>query len=163
MRVLDVGTGTGVLIPSLLAAMRGSGAIRAIDVSEGMLSVAQAKGFPGNVSFELADVQEYEPDGGAFDRVMCNAVLPHVTDQARALRRMHGLLRPGGWVVISHPTGREAVNKLHSETGSVVSQDRVPDAAEMRALLEAAGFAEVSVADEPEFYLAKGRKPVHGR
>jgi 2-polyprenyl-3-methyl-5-hydroxy-6-metoxy-1,4-benzoquinol methylase len=159
LRVLDVGTGTGVLIPSLLSALRGSGAVHAIDISPGMLDVARSKGFPAHVSFELKDLLEHEADGGAYDYVMCNAVLPHFSDKARALQRAHTLLRPGGWIVISHPTGRAAVNKVHAQSGATVAQDRVPAASVMRTLLEAAGFERVAVTDEPEFYLALGRRP----
>jgi ubiquinone/menaquinone biosynthesis C-methylase UbiE len=159
MRVLDVGSGTGVLIPSLLDAMRGGGEVHAIDISDGMLGIARAKGFPANVSLIQADLLEYRPAGGLFDRVMCNAVFPHFTDKDQALRQAYSLLHPGGWLAVSHPTGRAAVNKVHAESSSVVSQDRVPDATAMRALLQAAGFDSVSVTDEPEFYLAQGRKP----
>lgn len=159
MRVLDVGTGTGVLIPCLLRAMDGAGEVCAIDISQGMLRVAGSKGFPGIVRLVLADIEEFDLAEGPFDRVMCNAVFPHFTNKPAALRRVYDLLPPGGIVVISHPTGRDAVNKIHREAGSVVAEDRVPTAEKMRSMLEEAGFADVLVIDEPEFYLAKGRRP----
>ncbi len=158
MRVLDVGTGTGVLLPSLLDALRDTGAVCAIDISPGMLGVARAKGFPASVSLELGDVLEHQALAGGYDRVMCNAVLPHFSDKAQALSHIHSLLRPGGRVVVSHPTGRAAVNQVHAGAGPAVAHDRVPAAGEMRALLEGAGFDAVTVTDEPEFYLAQGRR-----
>jgi len=158
MSVLDVGTGTGVIIPGLLKAMAGSGAVHAIDISAGMLRVARAKGFPGNVTFELADIESYACRDCTYDGVICNAVFPHFTDHDLALSRINRMLKPGGVVVISHPTGREAVNEVHREAGSVVADDRVPDPDLMREILERAGFVEVTVTDEPEFYLAIGRR-----
>jgi ubiquinone/menaquinone biosynthesis C-methylase UbiE len=157
MRVLDVGTGTGVLVPCLLKAMDGAGSIKAIDISTGMLRVACSKGFPANVEFALSGVEDYDCPDASYDAVMCNAVFPHFPCKRAALLRVFRLLKPGGLIVISHPTGREAVNKVHSEAGSVVTEDRVPDAEKMRSMLENAGYACIEVIDEPEFYLARGR------
>jgi len=158
MDILDVGTGTGVLIPSLLKAMDNSGSILAIDISQGMLQVAMSRGFPDNVHFQLADIEEFDCPDCSFDRVMCNAVFPHFTNKHAALTEIHRLLRPGGLLVVSHPIGREGVNRIHREAGSVVAEDRVPDAPKMRQMLEIAGFVDVRVTDEPEFYLAIGRR-----
>lgn len=154
MDILDVGTGTGVLIPLLLRAMDNTGRIRAIDISPGMLRVAASKQFPDVVELELADIECFQSPDCCYDRVVCNAVFPHLTNKDAALSRMARMLRPGGLLVISHPTGREHVNRIHAETGSVVADDRVPDAARMRQMLESAGLADAVVIDEPEFYLA---------
>lgn len=159
MGILDVGTGTGVIIPCLLKAMEGKGRIEAIDISPGMLRVARSKGFPDCVRLELADIEHFDCPSGAYDRVVCNAVFPHFSDKPAALSRIRGMLKPGGRVVISHPTGREAVNRIHRESGSVVAEDRVPDPDRMRAMLRAAGFIDIEVTDEPEFYLAVGANP----
>lgn len=158
MRILDVGTGTGAVIPALLKAMDNHGSIVAVDISERMLDAAKGKGFPEIVSFVRADFEELELPEQSFDRVICNAVLPHFTDKARALARAFTLLRPRGLIIVSHPIGREAVNKIHRDSDSVVTEDRVPAAEAMKSLLERAGFAEVSVVDEPGFYLASGQR-----
>ncbi len=159
MNILDVGTGTGVIIPCLLKAMQGRGRINAIDISSGMLRVARSKDFPDCVNFQHADIEEYECPDNFYDIVVCNAVYPHFTNKANALMRIFKILKPGGILVISHPTGREAVNRIHREAGSVVAEDRVPDPQKMKKMLEEAKFTDISVIDEPEFYLAKCKKP----
>lgn len=159
MVILDVGTGTGAMVPSLLKAMEGKGSIRAIDISPGMLRVAGSKEFPDCVCLELADVECFDCPRDAYDLVVCNAVFPHFTNKAATLSRIQRMLRPGGVMVISHPTGREAVNNVHREAGSVVAEDRVPDATTMNAMLVAAGFVNAEVTDEPEFYLALAIRP----
>jgi ubiquinone/menaquinone biosynthesis C-methylase UbiE len=156
MDILDVGTGTGVIIPCLLKAMNDTGSIKAIDISQGMLKVARAKGFPHCVKFHLSDIEDYECPDRSYDRVICNAVFPHFFNKDAALRRIKKLLRPGGFIVISHPTGREAVNRVHRGAGAVVTEDMVPDADEMWSMLKKAGYVDISVTDEPEFYLAIG-------
>jgi len=156
--VLDVGTGTGVLVPHLLRAVGPAGKVAAIDVSAGMLEVARQKGFPANVDFQQADVRRIPFPEAAFDRVICNAAFPHFEDRAQSLREMIRVLRSGGILVISHPIGREAVNVLHREAGGPVEEDRVPAPSAMFALLENADLTDVWVIDEPEFYLARSRK-----
>ena len=157
--VLDVGTGTGVLLPHLLRAVGPTGRIVAVDVSPGMLEVARGKGFPSRVSFLQADVQRLPLPDADFDRVICNAALPHFEDRAHSMQEMVRVLRCGGVLVISHPIGREAVNRRHREAEGPVEEDRVPPPEAMTALLGEAGLTEAWVVDEPEFFLARGLKP----
>lgn len=158
-RVLDVGTGTGVLIPHILRVVGSHGSIVAVDISPEMIAVAKAKGFPENVEFLLADIEKTGLPSNSFDRVICNAAFPHFTDKSRALSEMIRMLRPGGTLVISHPIGREAVNNLHRNVSPVVAEDRVPTADKMRTMLSDAGLVDVYVLDEPDFYLASAIRP----
>jgi len=157
--VLDVGTGTGVLVPHLLRTLGPAGRIAAIDLSAAMLETARHKGFPPNVTFSEADVHQIPFPNADFDRVICNAAFPHFADRARSLGEMIRVLRPGGILVISHPIGREAVNALHREAGGPVEEDRVPTANVMVTLLQGAALTDIGVIDEPEFYLVRGTKP----
>jgi ubiquinone/menaquinone biosynthesis C-methylase UbiE len=160
--ILDVGTGTGVLIPYLLEAMQEEGPILAIDISSGMMEVAGRKAFPANVDFLQADIAESGLSENRYDRIFCNAVFPHFTDKPKALSEIRRLLKPGGRLVISHPIGREAVNSLHQGAGEVVAEDRVPPAKVMISLLEAAGMLDILVVDEPNFHLVLADKPAAG-
>ncbi len=155
--VLDVGTGTGVLIPHILRAIGERGVVVAIDISREMLCRAVRKGLPQNVYFVLGDMHRAGVRTEAFDRVLCNAVFPHFDDKERALCEAWRVLRPGGLLVISHPIGREAVNRLHAQCHAV-AEDRVPAAEKMTQLLTRLGWADVEVIDEPEFYLARAWK-----
>lgn len=157
--VLDVGTGTGVLIPHLLRAVGPTGRIVAVDLSPEMLEVAREKGFPPSVTSLEADVHDLPLPDADFDRVICNAALPHFEDRAHSMQEMVRVLRPGGVLVISHPIGREAVNRRHRKAGGPVEGDRVPPPEAMTALLGEAGLTEAWVVDEPEFFLARGLKP----
>ncbi|MGQ9488290.1 MAG: class I SAM-dependent methyltransferase [Armatimonadota bacterium] len=156
-RVLDVGTGTGVLVPHILQRVGQHGIVVALDISRGMLRQAKAKMFPSNVYLVLGDMHRAGLGSGAFDRVLCNAVFPHFEDRSIALQEVWRVLRPGGLMIISHPIGREAVNRLHSQY-EAVAQDRVPTADGMQTLLIGMGWVQVEVIDEPDFYLAKAKK-----
>jgi ubiquinone/menaquinone biosynthesis C-methylase UbiE len=63
--VLDVGCGTGVMVPYLLERVGENGRIVAVDISPRMIEVARRKFPPAeypNVKFIVADVGEVAPD-----------------------------------------------------------------------------------------------------
>jgi SAM-dependent methyltransferase len=156
--VLDVGTGTGVLVPSILERVGPTGRVLAFDLSLPMLVEARQRVGAANVVLVQADVHHLCAPDAAFDRVICNAAFPHFEDRERALGELLRVLRGGGVLVVSHPTGREAVNARHRAAGGPVGQDRVPGPQAMAELLRSVGLRGVAVIDEPEFYLARGTK-----
>lgn len=55
------------------------------------------------LAMERLDVTDIEYDDGSFDAVICNHVLEHVPDDARALLELHRVLVPGGWAMLQVP------------------------------------------------------------
>lgn len=159
LRVLDVGCGTGVLIAPLLEAAGGNITIVALDPSEGMLGVARRKHGHAGIRFVPAGLENSGLESEGFDRVICNAVLPHFEDHKAALSEAYRLLAPGGLLVISHPIGRDAVNRIHGESGPAVSSDKVPPATELGDTLKGMGWRDVEAWDEADFYLVRCRRP----
>lgn len=159
--VLDVGTGTGVLVPLLLEATDEKGQMVALDFSGEMLRRAQAKGHP--VAYVQGDAQRLPFPAETFDWVICwyvyrNVVLPHFPDKRRALNEASRILREGGALVICNTASRQTINEFHRSAGGVVAHDTIPDEKVMRQLLREAGLGEVKVWDESDRYLALGRR-----
>lgn len=107
-RVLDVGTGTG-LVALGAAPLAGEGKIIGIDHSQGMLEQAAAKarqaGVGDVVSFRKMDAEQLEFCDGSFDVILSLFALLHFPEPLRALQQMHRVLRPGGRVVIGVGSG----------------------------------------------------------
>jgi len=154
--VLDVGAGTGVLMPPLLEATDGEGQIVALDFSGEMLRHAQAKGHPA--AYVQGDAQRLPFPAESFDWVICNAVFPHFPDKRRALGEASRVLRKGGRLVICHTASRHTINEIHRSIGGVVTHDTIPGEKAMQQLLLEAGLGEARVWDEPDRYLALGRR-----
>lgn len=154
--VLDMGTGTGVLVPLLLEATDGKGQIVALDFSGEMLRHAKAKGHL--VAYVQGDAQRLPFPAETFDWVICNAVFPHFPDKRRALAEASRVLRKAGWLVICHTASRQTINEFHRSVGGIVAHDTIPDEKTMRQLLREAGLGEVRVWDEPDRYVALAQR-----
>jgi len=150
--VLDVGCGTGVLLPLLRESMNGDGHVVALDFSGEMLKRALGKGQPA--VYVQGEAESLPLPEGVFDWVFCNAVFPHFADKLCALAEISRVLRAGGRLVICHAFSRQAINEFHRSTGGVVAHDAIPDGEEMLHLLREAGLVETQVRDEPDRYLA---------
>ena len=111
MSVLDLGTGTGVLVPYL--AEKGC-RVLGIDASDGMLGRAEEKfgRLPG-VEFVRSDFEE-SPVEGRFDRVMLYSVYPHLHHPEQTLQRLlRDNVAEGGDIVIAFPSDEHFVNGIH--------------------------------------------------
>jgi len=156
--VLDVGTGTGRLVPLLLAYTGPQGRVCGIDPSIGMLEVARRTHQAPNLEFRraAAEILPYADD--SFQRAVCYAVFPHFADREAALSELARVLCPGGLLVIAHTKGRHAINRLHFEAGDAVRDDRLPPATKVGAMLHNASLVTQELIDEEDFYLVSASK-----
>ncbi|HEV8722547.1 MAG TPA: methyltransferase domain-containing protein [Candidatus Binatia bacterium] len=108
-RVLDVGTGTGVVALQTAAKIGVNGKILGIDLSDGMLAAARVKaaraGFAERVEFRQMDAEALAIEDRSFDRVLSLFALLHFPNPPVALREMFRVLRPGGKLVVAVGSG----------------------------------------------------------
>lgn len=150
--ILDIGTGTGVLIPFLIGRLDRSGSITAIDISARMLEVAKSKYDNSQVKFIKADFMEAEPEE-AFDIVLCYSCFPHLGDSRAAVKKILKVLKKGGKLAIFHSEGREKINRIHRNIDDSVKQDNLPAAEELKSVIEAEGGKVVHIEDSNEKYV----------
>ena len=155
--LLDVGTGTGALIPFLLSVLGKKGQIIALDFAETMLRIARAKGFNGNIDYLNADVTRIPLRNETFDAVVCYSSFPHFQDKPRALAEMKRVIKSGGRLFICHTSSRTQINQIHRQIPTVAN-DLIPDNSEMFTMLSTAGFTDIRVEDNSEDYLASASK-----
>jgi len=155
---LDIGSGTGVLLPFLIAELGDEGKIVALDFSAEMLVQAQAKNFPSMVVFAQADVLAIPLPDSSMDLAICNSAFPHFSDKGKALKEIAGVLKNNGRLVICHTMSREMLNRLHQSIGGAVANDLLPDASQLRALIKQAGLKITRFEDTPERYLVIAEK-----
>ncbi|WP_329044887.1 class I SAM-dependent methyltransferase [Amycolatopsis sp. NBC_01488] len=106
-RILDAGCGTGASTAALLAVAPGA-RITAIDASAEMLARARAKPWPDTVEFVHTPVEELSHVDGTFDAVFAAYLLRNLADPDAQLKRLHGLLRPGGRIAVHEYSVRDS-------------------------------------------------------
>jgi arsenite methyltransferase len=102
-RVLDVGSGPGLLAAEIAAAVGPDGQVCGVDVSESMLALARARATrPGSapVEFRRAGAEQLPCADGSFDAAASTQVFEYVEDVPGALAEIHRVLRPGGRVLL---------------------------------------------------------------
>jgi ubiquinone/menaquinone biosynthesis C-methylase UbiE len=156
--VLDIGSGTGILLPFLIAELGDEGKIVALDFSAEMLGQAQAKNFPPIVGFAQADVLAIPLVDNSVDLAICNSVFPHFNDKVKALKEIARVLRNNGRLVICHTMSRAMINQLHQSVGGIVASDLLPDESQLKELIRQAGLRVTHFEDSPERYLVIAEK-----
>lgn len=142
--VLEIGCGTGNYILALEA--RGGCSCRGIDPSERMLSTARERS--ARVRFQLGAAERTGLSTDSFDLVFSVDVIHHVGDRLGHFREAHRVLKAGGRVctvtdsegIIRH---RQPLAVYFPETVEA-DLSRYPSVAELRDLMQQAGFSKVA-------------------
>ena len=151
--ILDVATGTGVLIPDYLK--RQVSSVTAIDISPKMVEIAKEKFPQENVTILCGDVEETE-FGRLFDCVVVYNAFPHFPEPERLVARLASLLKPGGTLTVAHGMSREKIDAHHRGTARRVSNGLM-SAEELSAIF--AGHLTVStVISDDRMYQVTGRR-----
>lgn len=104
-RVLDIGTGTGVVALEAAKAAGDRGKCIGIDLSEKMLAVARASARRENlaeqIEFRTMDAESLQFETASFDVVVSLFALLHFPDPTLALKEMFRVLKPGGALVVA--------------------------------------------------------------
>jgi demethylmenaquinone methyltransferase/2-methoxy-6-polyprenyl-1,4-benzoquinol methylase len=152
--ILEVGTGTGALIPCLRERAP-TAHLTSIDLAGEMLQRARQR--CPDAAVVQADAHRLPFAVPGFDLVICHNSFPHFADKPAALLGLARILRPGGYLLILHDLSREKVNAIHSGGGEAIRNDLLPPGVETRRMLTEAGFIAVKVEDTDEHYVAVGR------
>ncbi|CAH2598775.1 Methyltransferase domain-containing protein [Rhodovastum atsumiense] len=151
-RVLDVGSGTGLLAAHIATLVQPGGTVTGIDPLPLRIALARQKNL-ANARFEVGDANDLSAFASAsFDVVLLNAVFHWLPEKRGPLHGFARVLAPGGRLGIS--TGsREHRGALQTIKAEVLARppfnqypqarDGVPHhitAAELRDLLQEAGF-----------------------
>jgi len=155
--ILDVGTGSGILLPYLSHHLGTSGRIAALDLSFEMVKHAKSKHIAIPHLILRSDVHYLPFASDRFDKVICFAAFPHFHDAGIALKEMARVTRIHGTIIISHLMSRQELAKHHAAQGAV-AKDRLPNDDAMALLFQAANLKLSYIIDKPGRYMASGIK-----
>ena len=155
--VLDVGCGTGVLVPFILEQITSTGILYELDFAEKMIETNRSLHEANNIRFILADAENAPLDEASCDVIICFSCFPHLHDKEKAVATLSRILKPRGVFAVSHFDSSEGINKHHGSCHAVM-HDHLPDEAAMHALLKIANLGVELFLDEPGFYCIISRK-----
>jgi ubiquinone/menaquinone biosynthesis C-methylase UbiE len=156
-RVLDVGCGSGVLSRELARRVAPDGSVVGSDLGEGMLAVARGYASAIPISYVQADAEQLPFADGEFSVVTCQQALQFFPGRLVALAEFRRVLAAGGrlavacWCSIEGTAGMRAIAKaldrhIGRHAGDMMRAPFViEDPAELRMLLESAGFSDIVV------------------
>ena len=147
-RVLDVGTGIGVLIPHI----QRFGVLEIIgcDLSESMLAEARIR--YSEVKFWRGDVVDIPPAFGPFDAIFFNAVFGNMWNQRDTLRISAGHLTRRGRIIISHPMGAAFAQELAAKDPKMIPH-ALPGEERIAELIRDLPLRVRALRDEKHLYL----------
>lgn len=148
-KILDVGTGTGILIPYLLDTSPLK--IKAIDLSENMISIAKTKCKDARVEFIVGDVMAY--DSGRFDYVFLYSVYPHFSNKEALFNHIAELIKVGGRIVIAHSESKESINNIHRKNEET-KEDKLPPVETTAQIMKRYFKIETMVDNEDMYYIS---------
>lgn len=152
--ILEIGTGTGALIP-VLKALAPNALVTSVDLAYNMLS--QARQRRPDAYLLQADAHHLPLASASVDLVICHNSFPHFADKPQALHEIQRVLRPAGTLLIMHNNSREFVNGIHTRAGDPLHHDLLPPGEDMRQLLISTGWTAVEVEDAPNRYIARAK------
>ena len=152
-RILDIATGTGVLIPHLLKAEQSE--VIAIDLSELMIAQAQKNHTDHRIQFEVANFYEFNQTG--FDFAIAYSAYPHFLDKEAFVRHLAESLNHQGRFMIAHSESKETINGRHSGDQVRKVSASLKDATSESKYFESVFEIDILV-DTDEIYIISGKK-----
>ena len=95
-RVLDVGSGTGVVTEDL--AERTQGQVVGVDLDPGMVDFSRKR--RGKAQYQSGDAHHLDFPDGRFDLAVCHFLLLWCANAARVAQEMVRVVRPGGTILV---------------------------------------------------------------
>ena len=152
MDILDLGTGTGVLVPYLSQRVGVDGKIVGVDLSDGMLEIAKRKYVSlNNVEFLKIDFEEQIIPGN-YDIVLLYSVYPHLHYPKDTIDWLFKInIKPGGKIIIAFPSDEKFINEIHHSRGA--DSDCLPGAYELSKTICGWGYDAKVVEDSEDAYV----------
>ena len=148
---IDVGCGTGRALPPLREAVGPGGSVIAVDLTPEMLAAARPKSSAAGAALLLADARALPFADASVDAIFAAGLVNHLPDEVAGLRELARVTRPGGVLVLFHPSGRSALAARH---GRALAADEPLAEGALRRSTAASGWRLTAYDDASERFFA---------
>ncbi|GAB4363397.1 MAG: methyltransferase domain-containing protein [Calditrichia bacterium] len=165
-KILDVGCGTGILVPILKKMSHGRASIIELDHARQMVLQNRNRWIARKrkVVWINADAHQLPLSKESVNAIICFAVYPHFQNKELALREFHRILKHNGFLLILHLMSSERLNVFHRKAGEEVRGDRLEPVEKLAEKVARLGFSLCQTREQDDLYLLLGKKvPLPGR
>jgi len=149
--ILEVGTGTGALIP-ILSERYPSVKVTSIDIAHNMLT--RAKKRAPQAELTQCDIHQLPFLQDTFDIAICHNCFPHFCRQSFALLEIKRVTKKRGALLILHDISREHVNRVHTNAENEIIRDHIlPEAKILVERLKNVGFSTKLIQDSQSHFV----------
>ena len=149
--VVDIGCGTGRALPALRAAVGPDGTVIAADLTPEMLAEARPQAVAARAALVLADARRLPFPDASADALFAAGLVDHLPDTEAGLTELARVTRPGGLLVLFHPSGRAALAARH---GRALSADEPLALGPLRGSTAATGWRLTAYDDGEDRFFA---------
>ncbi len=153
--ILDVGCGTGILIPFLFECYTESKNITGIDISKKMIEMMNLK-FPQIKTYNCDFLTSTFPPE-SFTKVIIFNTFPHFLNPLKVLEISYKILKKSGKIIIAHTMTREKLDHHHKKSSAIVQSHHLISDEQFQKYFQAIGFKEVALENDLYFY-SEGKK-----
>ncbi|MBL4657149.1 MAG: class I SAM-dependent methyltransferase [Flavobacteriales bacterium] len=119
-KVLDLGCGQGVFLPSLSKHYE---EVHGVDLDLSICSRIKETLKLDNVTLHNENILESSLEGAEFDLILAPSVLEHFSDQDALFKSLTNMLKPGGHLIFSSPTETRLYELGRKIFGAVKPED----------------------------------------
>jgi len=148
---IDIGCGTGRALPALRQAVGPDGAVIAADLTPEMLDQARPVSRATDAALVLADARRLPFADASADALFAAGLVNHLPDTEGGLRELARVTRPGGLLVLFHPSGRAALAARH---GRALTPDEPLADGPLRSSTTATGWRLTTYDDAADRFFA---------
>lgn len=139
LQILEVGCGTGQLIKEISEQYPGVHYL-GIDVAQNMVEIAAKDNTGKNVSFQHCPVEDFMSEE-KYDVILCTHAFPYFPEKAEVLKKMAGLCKEKGRVIIANSSTNSLKDLLiNFGLKATTSKAKYLSIEEMKKLFEGAGL-----------------------
>jgi ubiquinone/menaquinone biosynthesis C-methylase UbiE len=159
--VLEIGCGTGRLLPLIWQRIQPDGKLYAMDFSSKMLAIARERCADIPADFLCVPAHSIPLDDNFFDVVFLACTYPHLRPRKRSLIEISRILKPSsGRLYLAHFSSRNEINKIHRSIGGPVKNDTIFTANKMKPTFNDCNLRVMSIEDTPNYFFLTAKTSV---
>ena len=154
--ILDLGCGTGFLLPFIKNCLAGNYHLYCFDYSRQMLN--RLGGNNPDCNLVRCDAHYLPLDDNSLSTVFCYNVFPHFENKAQIVTELKRVMKKDSKIYIIHNMDHERLNLVHAEKGEEVSCDRMLPVNQLEKIFHQKSFEIIHSEEKENRYLLIAQK-----